>query len=71
MKTLCHPMVQTHTLSLHCLLEAYGMMKSLLAKMLANQTIMNNLPVEEQNDEMEHMVHTPPQEPVAHEQQQE
>ncbi|KAM0922748.1 hypothetical protein ACQ4PT_005977 [Festuca glaucescens] len=37
----------------------------------ANQNIMNNMPVEEHNDEMEHMVHTPPQELVAHAQQKE
>jgi hypothetical protein len=36
----------------------------------ANQNIMNNLPVDEHNEEMEHMVHTP-QEPMEHTQQQE
>jgi hypothetical protein len=35
-----------------------------------NQNILNNPPVDEYNEEMEHMVHTPPQEPMEHAQQQ-
>ncbi|KAM0909714.1 hypothetical protein ACQ4PT_014652 [Festuca glaucescens] len=35
----------------------------------ANQIIMNNIPIDEHNEEMAHMVHTPPQEPMAHAQQ--